>query len=296
MLNVITCFEAGIERKTIALYRSIARFLRYPEEIRVFGVCPRVSHAPSEAAIKEAEALGVTYYDEPLNTAYPDYPLANKPYVCDFIAKRYPDGNYLFLDSDTMFINITRIGQIKRHKVAMRLVDGKNVRTASFDDEEGEYWAYLYKTLGVDTPKLVTSAYGDRFFEYYNSGFIYTTDANVFETWLRTMETVLDAEVMPKQGLFFVEQSILSAVVTSMKIDVHLLPADWNYPIERHNKLPPQVKIEPADEISHIHYHKIFEKGRSERKVLERAGFEKKRRLIRRFMDWPPSEDGPSKP
>lgn len=288
MLNIITCFEAGIEDKCIALYRSIDRFVSFEGGVRVFGVMPRHGHEPSRAALVEAERLNVEYIQEDLNTEFSYYPLANKPLSCAHIVDKCSGGPFLFLDSDTLFLSHTDISCLKNSGLSLRPVDTPNVGATSFDAPNGAYWKALYTELGVTKPrKVVPATTANEIFEYYNSGFVYVEDGNVIRQWNYLFASLMRKSIRPNEGLFFVEQSALAAVITASKIAVCVPPSDFNYPIHLHESLLPKAKIEDAASIRHIHYHHIFQDSSLRLQRLTALGFGEKTDDIMKMLDWP---------
>ncbi|MEP5779323.1 MAG: hypothetical protein ABJL18_02050 [Hyphomicrobiales bacterium] len=308
MLNIITCFEVATESKCIGLYRSIDRYLHYPAGARIFGVCPRSGHAPSKSAILAAEKLGVEYIELALNTEFLDYGLANKPFACDHIARLYPDGPNLFLDSDTLFLNDTALEFLHETELSLRPVDHANIGISSFHKPNGRYWKYLYDSLQIDKPKKIAPTNGSKpIYEYYNSGFIYSAKPELFHIWLQFFIEIMRANIHPEEGLFYVEQSTLSAVISSLEHSAKILPSNVNYPIHMQGGLPSDSKLDNYDELLHIHYHRIFQdistestilqtldhgtfQGASERiALLHYLGFVEKALEINAFLDWSPS-------
>ena len=74
-------------------------------DYRVYAIAPRPGFEPSADAVSAAEELGIVYVAAPLNTEFKYYPLLNKAYACEYVARHYGGDAYLFLDSDTLFLN-----------------------------------------------------------------------------------------------------------------------------------------------------------------------------------------------
>ena len=290
MLKIITCFELGIESKCLALYRSIERYVSHPDGVQVIGVSPRAGQAPSEAARAEATRLNVEYISEPLNIEFAFYPLANKPLSCARVAEIYPDGPYLFLDSDTLFLAPTDLEFLCHSAVCLRPVDTPNIGARTFTEPNGAYWRSLYLELGVHSPDMVVpGTTSQEIFAYYNSGFVFLKNGNIFRDWQLAFKTIMHRAIRPNQGLFFVEQSVLAAILSASRYDVTTPPPDINYPIHLHEQLKPDIMIESLRTIRHIHYHEIF-KDRSQRMArLQTLGFASKAEEIVEFLDWPGS-------
>lgn len=288
MLAIITCFEATIEDKCIGLYRSLARHASYPSGFCVFGVCPRAGMAPSAHAIDTAARMGVEYIEAPINTEFADYPLANKPLACWHVASKIRSADaYLFLDSDTLFLRKTDLGIHAGADISMRPVDVKNIGIASFDEVNGGYWKGMYDFLGVASERRVTPSIGeDSILEYYNSGYVFLKDATIFETWLRLMTHLLREGRRPDSGVFFVEQSALSASITASEKRVDILPNDINYPLHLHAGLPLRTKIDDLSSTRHIHYHALYEDRATRHSAVLATGFGAKSEEISELLHW----------
>lgn len=287
MLNIITCFESGIEAKCVALYRSIDRFLTFSDGFRVLGITPRGNQQPSSAALFEAQSLGVECVTANLNIEFAYYPLANKPLSCAYASNLFPGESYLFLDSDTLFLRPIDLGFVIGEGMMGRPVDSANIGISSLNDPNGAYWAYLYKDLGVRAPRQITpSRDAQTINEYYNSGFIFFDSSRVIEEWNRLFCKTMRSAIRPNEGLFFVEQSVLSAVISSLSQPIRFLPSDVNYPIHMHFDLPERSKIQDVTELRHIHYHHYFDDEFCRKDLFDQLGFGGRSMEMIEMLDW----------
>ena len=289
MLNIIVCLENPIERKTIGLLRSIHAHVSYPTGLRIHAVAPRKEFRPGLAAIEAATELGAIYIPIDLNTAFTYYPLANKPLACAYVEQAFPDEEYLFLDSDTLFLRETDLGCLTDNQLGLRAVDGTNIGTSSYEGKNGPYWKAIHRLAGLEATRMVRPSNGEpEIFEYYNSGFIYSRIAGLFARWKEIFTHAMASAYRPDDGIFFTEQSCFAAAVTSMAKTPPSLPVDLNYPIHSHmnNRLHNDVRIDDADNLRHIHYHTFLDEQEQMGEVLERMGLASREHEIRRFLEW----------
>lgn len=287
MLAIIVCFERAIEDQTISLLRSIKRYLKI-DDFTVFAIAPRAGHEPTQAAIAEAKSLGATYIPRALNSRYADYPLANKPIACDFVAREIAADHYLFLDSDTLFLNDTVFALPSDCDAGLRRVDAKNVGATSFAEPNGPYWEKLYKITGAVRRRWITpSGGGDEILEYYNSGFVLIRDPDIFTNWMQNFRQVMETDIRPEHGLFFTEQSVLAATITAMADTIFTLPNDLNYPIHHHEKLLDDLRAGETGKLRHIHYHRRFKDPKSRESRLRENGFGDRTPEILDLLHWP---------
>jgi len=270
------------------LYRSIDQFVFFPGSFKVYGVAPRSRQKPSPSARAEAKGLNVEYIDENLNSEFHYYPLANKPLSCAHVVDAAPVGPYLFLDSDTLFLNDTNLGDLAETQISLRPVDTPNIGVSTFDEPNGPCWRALYTKLGVKEPRLIAPGVTPKeIFEYYNSGFVYVENGNIIRQWRSVFESLMRNSIRPNEGIFFVEQSALSGGVAASKVNVFVPPNDINYPVHLHHKLLPGTKIEDPRTIRHIHYHHIFQDPSDRRQCLSDLGFGDKIESILKMLEWP---------
>lgn len=274
MISIITCFEKPIETITLALYRSLKKNLTGSADYRVYAIAPRPGFEPSADAISAAEELGIVYVAAPLNTEFKYYPLLNKAYACEYVARHYGGDAYLFLDSDTLFLNKMDLTIHAASEIAIRPVDYRNIGISDFRESNGPFWQSMYDFLAIKPNRKVLTATGRRpIFEYFNSGYVYTRKPVLFEIWLKLCLHLMKTGRRPDLGIFFVEQSALSVSISACIETLSILPADINYPMHAHADLLPGFKVETISNIRHVHYHKLFNPSEYRRELIGKAGF-----------------------
>ncbi|MEL7250856.1 MAG: hypothetical protein AAFO03_20675 [Bacteroidota bacterium] len=266
-IEIIICTEKGrLEDKSALLVVSLRRYGGILSNCKIFSYAPRAGRLPSEKFLKFCEEFGVTVVDEVLNTDYVDYPLANKPIVCAYHEKRSTADYLLFMDSDTLIVNpLTQEDLFSvDFDVALNPVDYPNVATnISFSSGEATYWRRLYESLNIQARQTVrTTITKQDILQYYNSGFVLAKrSVKLFHHWFGNFRQVWKQEIYPEAGQFFVEQSVLSATIAQMSLQVGDLGSKINFPVRTYLKkwrgyYPLSLRLK-----KHLHYHKIFDEA-----------------------------------
>ena len=118
--------------------------------------------------------------------------------------------------------------------------------------------------------------------EYYNSGMIISRVSNgLFQNWNANFEKIKDLNLIPNQGICFVEQSVLSATISAMNLRVKISPKEYNCPIHLIDTCQnPAFKIDKFRDLVHIHYHNVFNDSNGVNSFFEKLGEFKERALI----------------
>jgi hypothetical protein len=241
---------------------SIREFGGSFSNVPIFSYQPRKEFKISRDTLDFFEKYEVTFIDEDINKEFAHYPLANKPLVTAHREKHTNAEHLVFLDSDIFFLSEPiNLIDFENRDLIVRQVDGKNIGTSIHGDENSEYWEKLYSLLGVNIKRTVTPTLVNvEILEYYNSGHIVTkTENNLFNRWRENFLKVMSHDLKPANKIFYVEQSVFSATVSQMELQVKTLDDPYNYPIfpliqsqENQNFTDKNKKL-----IS-IHYHKEF--------------------------------------
>lgn len=263
-IEIIICTEYGyLEAQSKLLIYSIRKFGGILKSADIYSYSPRKGNSLKKSTIDFFGKYNVENIDLELNKDYPNYPLANKPIVCAHREKLSTADVLIFLDSDTFFLQSPDfITDMKSNQLFMRPVGNKNIGTdILFSDDNADYWQKLYKELGVRNNSTVTTLEDNKkIVEYYNSGMIISSISDgLFQNWKINFDRAMSLKLKPNRGIFFVEQSVLSATISAMNINVSLLPKEFNYPIKHiGNSKNSSYRIDKFSEVSHVHYHKIF--------------------------------------
>lgn len=294
-LEIILCTEAGpLENMSMLLISSIRLLGGEFENVPIYSYQPRLNKGISNSTRDFFEKNGVTLIDEPLNTLYTEYPLANKPLACAH-REEYSNADYLlFLDNDTFFCGFPHLlvdGLKNGADVALGPVDFNNVGTDMlFSAGEGAYWKSLYRLLRAKPRKNITTRiHKEKILEYYNSGFIYVKrEVGLFKKWLENFNRVMDKGLEPSKGLFFVEQSCLSATVAQINLGVHELDRSYNYPVSAMSRRWKGYYPFTLRNVKHTHYHKLFRNSGGlnpiEKKLRKTVNGEQLNKLINHYL------------
>lgn len=248
-----------LERTSQLLVKSIRSFGGVLKDAEIFSVQPRNSDPISPETKKVFEEYKVHHEFVLLNTRYASYGFANKVAACDHYARTLTHDYLLFLDSDHLVFNDLKDLLPRPVDVSMRVVNKKGVGTDG-KDENAKYWETLYALFGVSKPEFVETVIdSERIFSYYNAGLIFARrSSGLFQQWRANFEKVMSLGLMPEKGLFFVEQSVLSATIVSMGLSVNPLPDTYNYSPESHFYLSGKNQSLGLDQICTFHYHRLF--------------------------------------
>ena len=262
-LIFIICTEKGpLEKKSLLLVKSIREFAGKYKDFDILSFAPRAGYEISQKTQDEFDKLNVKHLNIALNTDYYDYPLANKPLVCAYVEENFESEYFIFMDSDKILLNepIEFIFE-NEFDVALRPVDVKNIGSSGKGDQNNEYWEKLYDIVGVKEKNYVMSTVGnEKILSYWNSGLISVRSGkNLFTQWKNNFIKVMDKKLTPSQGVFFVEQSVFAATVSSLELSVFEFSNMYNYPIHMQNNITEDKKIKNLNDIVTLHYHHMLD-------------------------------------
>lgn len=263
-IEIIICTENGyLEAQSKLLVYSIRKFGGILKNVEIFSYKPRKGKALDQSTITFFEKNNVNYIDLELNEKYANYPFANKPLVCSHRENASSADVLIFLDSDTFFLRSPEfIQDINSEELHMRPVDYKYIGSdKSFSGVNGQYWKKLYSELGVSEYKTVHTTVDNReILEYFNAGMIVSSISNsLFQNWKYNFEKIMSLNLKPRHGIYFVEQSVLSATISAMNLNVKTLPKEYNYPLGSfHRSKNSSYSVDRFTDLGHVHYHKLF--------------------------------------
>ncbi|NJL10151.1 MAG: hypothetical protein HC908_08235, partial [Calothrix sp. SM1_7_51] len=65
-------------------------------------------------------------------------------------------------------------------------------------------------------------------------------------------------DITPPQGIYFVEQSVLSVTLCALEENVSHFSDAYSYPLPLHNSLSKEYRIKAWDELVSMHYFNLF--------------------------------------
>ena len=264
----VICTEPGnLEKQSLLLVRSLREFGGSLKNTPVYSFHPRLGANISKQTLKSFEVLEVCHQQIILNYKYPLYGVANKPLVCAYAEEKIDAEVLVFLDSDQCFFSEPKKLLLPQsYDIAIRPEDLNLIGSKGKDDPNEDYWQKLYEICQVKSEIFIsTTVDNQKIRAYWNSGMVAARRSKGFFTsWKKNFETVMDIQLKPKRGLFFVEQSVLSATICSLTDAILTLPQEYNYPLNMHYRMPKNKKIRDLDNIVTIHYHKLFREEHEE--------------------------------
>lgn len=267
MINceIIICTEKGrLEYLSKLLISSLRNFGGKYKDLPIYSYAPRREMKPERETLRFFENYNVVYVNEEINENYSNYPLANKPLCCAYHEKNSKAEYLLFLDSDTLFLQEpTQLFCDLDYDIKINPTDYSNIGTdLEFRKNEGEYWEKLYKLLKIKRRKEVKCTVDkEQILEYYNSGLVLVKKSKkIFSNWENNFINVWQEGLSPIRGNFFIEQSVLSATIAQMELNIGQLGPKYNYPITSYSKKWKGLYPYSLKKIHHIHYHKLFQK------------------------------------
>lgn len=195
------------------------------------------------------------------------YELADKVHACAEAERLAPSGvrSLVWLSPDNLVINPPILFNLDdNHDVAVRPVHIKNVGLA-VDEPPNEYWARVYRTVGIEPPKFSVESYvdGQLLTAYFNShSYCVRPSKGLFRRWVECFETlVLDREFQSSScsdelHRIFLHQAVLSTLTVSM-IDadrIRVLPPSYCYPYNLQSSIRPDRRAVTTSELVSITY------------------------------------------
>ncbi|BCL39273.1 hypothetical protein [Nostoc sp. MS1] len=261
-LAFVICTEPGrLEGQSLMLSESIRKFCGNLKDTPIYSFHPRVGEPISKQTQEAFTALNVIHQQIPINTEFHEYYLANKPLVCAYAEQNIDAEILVFLDSDKCFFaEPTEFILPAGCNVRMRPEYGQGIGSTGSQDSQEWYWQKLYEVLGVKRELFVNTPIGNKKIRaYWNSGLIAVRrSAGIFTAWKQNFEKVMHLDITPPQGIYFVEQSVLSVTLCSLAENIsHFSPA-YSYPLPLHNRLSPSARLKAWNDIVSIHYFNLF--------------------------------------
>jgi hypothetical protein len=254
---IIYCIEGGLlEKNTLLSIASLRQFGGKLSHFDIFCVQPRKQFPVSEETKTQLKGLGATFIEQSLNQKHKYYGLANKPIVCNFIMKNFAYDRYIFLDSDTVLFNEPSEVLTSTSNICIAPVAQKGIGVKNLEDDNGKYWAALLEYAQVDMSQLrytETLQEKEKIIGYWNTGVIVFRGQNeICAEWSKLVHYVLEQKIYPDRGMFFVEQSCLSAILQGGQYSMAEMSLSTNFLLTK--KSPQYIKVLDLEEISILHH------------------------------------------
>jgi len=258
----IICTEPGrLEGQSLMLAESIRNFCGELKNTPIYSFHPRVGEPISKQTQQAFEALQVIHQQVPINREFHEYYLANKPLVCAYAEQNIDAEILVFLDSDKcLFSEPNEFLLPVNCNVRIRPEYGQGIGSTGLRDPQEWYWQKLYEVLGVKREVFVETPIGNKKIRaYWNSGLVAVRkSAGIFTAWKENFEKVMRMNITPPQGIYFVEQSVLSVTLCSLEENISHFSSAYSYPLPLHNRLSKESRLKAWDDIVSIHYFNLF--------------------------------------
>lgn len=258
----IICTEPGrLEGQSLLLAESIRKFCGKFKDTPIYSFHPRSGEPISVETQKAFAQLQVIHQQIPINQEFHDYYLANKPLTCAYAEKNIDAEILVFLDSDKcLFAEPEEFLLPEGCNVRMRPEYGQGIGSTGPQDPQEWYWKKLYELLSVKQEVYVNTPIANKKIRaYWNSGLVAVRrSAGIFTAWKENFEKVMRLDINPPQGIYFVEQSVLSVTLCALKENVSHFSDKYSYPLPLHNRLSKQFRLKAWDELVSIHYFNLF--------------------------------------
>ncbi|BAY80673.1 hypothetical protein NIES267_01300 [Calothrix parasitica NIES-267] len=261
-LAFIMCTEPGrLEPQSLMLAESIRKFCGNLKDTPIYSFHPRTGTPIAEETQKAFEKLGVIHQQLPINQEFHEYYLANKPLTCAYAEQNIDAEILVFLDSDKCFFAEPKEFLLPDGcNVRMRPEYGQGIGSTGKNDSHEWYWQKLYQVLGVKQELFVhTPIKNKKIRAYWNSGLVAVRrSAGIFQSWKENFEKVMHLDIAPPQGIYFVEQSVLSITLCALEEKVSHFSDSYSYPLPLHNRLSKEWRLNNWDDLISVHYFNLF--------------------------------------
>lgn len=256
----VMCTEGGLlEKESLLMVESFRRYAGDMRNIPIYSFHVRQQNGVSQETINQLEFFNVEHQKIILNIKYPDYPLANKPFLCAYAEQNIDAEILVFLDSDLVFFSEpTEFLLPNGYDVGIRPEHHKMIGSEGITDPNEDYWMHLYSLAGVkDFNRFVKTTVDQKLIRaFWNSGVVaIRREAGIFTAWQQVLEKLLEEGASINSKNFYYEQSALSATICATTCNIWQFSPGYNYPVHSHNKIPSCEKLNSFDQIVCIHDH-----------------------------------------
>jgi hypothetical protein len=263
-ITFVVCVEPGhrLEYKAAALFHTMRRNMGALAGSEIWAYSPRPGVTVAPWIVEVMAHFGVRHITEPLNAAYPAYPLANKPLVLAHAEEHATTEYVVFLDSDILAWR-EPVDFVLPDGVDVALVpDGtKTTASAGPGDPFEEYWMRLYELVGATARPFVTTILSrERLRGTWNSGVVpLRRSAGIAQHWRRTMLHLLANDFAPAAASYLRENNLLSALTATYYEGYRELSFAYNYPVQNWDRMTAQG-IAPEEAVL-WHYQPFFDRA-----------------------------------
>jgi len=235
---IIYCIEGGIlEKYTLLSIASIKQFGGYLSEYDIFCIQPRQEFPISNFGKKQLEEFHVKFIDQRLNKRHRYYSIVNKPLAISHIMEQYDYDQYIFLDGDTIILNEPKQFLEVSTELLLSPVYTKGIGIHELPEKQSIYWNRLFQITKSDISNLQrvkTILEEEDIIGYWNAGIMVINGKSpLIKDWLDLTLSLLDKQIYPESGIFFVEQSALAATIHAHGLNPKALDLSHNFPLTK---------------------------------------------------------------
>lgn len=264
-LAFVACVEPGrLEDQGVLLFESIRRFGGRFAGAPIVSFQPRDPDPLSRRTRDALRHLEVEHRVERLNREFADIPVANKLFASAWAEAHLDADVVVFLDSDTFVCGEpAELALPEGRAVGLRPANKKNVASGGPDDRKDRYWQKVYALCGVTEPPYVeTTVDRQRVRAYWNAGLMaFRRSEGLAERWLACFRALLEADLLPYNGVKNADQVALAAALSPVSERVVVLDPRYNYPLPKRSLLPEPWRHAELEELRHVHYFRWFNKA-----------------------------------
>jgi len=236
--GIVICVEKGsLEYKALCLVLTLRQNWGAWSQTPIYSYSPREGRGISPWLASIFRDHDVTIVEEPINTRYYDYPLANKP-LCMAHAERQDIHDLLvFLDSDILCWHEPTDFTLAANKNLGIVMDTtKSVATAGPGDVNDAMWQELYALVGAtDVPWVTTTLSQERVKSWWGTGVMSVrSSAGLMGEWLEVFERALETVSFRPQANYLREQMTLCALAAREYEHVQDMSVGHNFPVQNH--------------------------------------------------------------
>jgi len=258
----ICCIEPGfLEEQVVRLAQSIRLFAGSYCDYPIYAISPH-GEMVSRSILQKLEALAVTLIIDNLNQDLRDFPYANKAYAVEYIQQNHAHDSYIFVDSDTLFIDEPSALYLDETiGFLARPVDMRTICSSPLDDSYQDYWNACCQLAGTkleDLTILMSTADNQIVRANWNGGLLmFRGDKEIGERWRFLIEEMWKRMILPNPNNFWGSGQVsFTLAACSLKMNGYCLNHEYNIPLHLPLSL---TRLDRIERPRHIHYHWLLD-------------------------------------
>ncbi len=261
-LVFICCIQPGfLEEQVVRLAQSIRLFAESHSNYPIYAVSPQ-GETISSRIMHKLESLAVTLIVKDLNKELAHFAYANKAYSIEYVQSQYNHDAYIFLDSDTLFVDEPSALCLDEDiDFLARPVDMRNICSSPLDDVNQQYWRSCCQLAGVeltDLPIIMSTVDKQVIRANWNGGLLmFRGNTEIGTKWRHLIENMWRRRLLAKPNSFWGSGQVgFTLAACSLNMRGLSLSRDYNIPMHLPSR---QTRIDRIEQPRHIHYHWLFD-------------------------------------